>query len=126
MIALDTSSFAAYLSGGAGPDVDLVDQCLETRRAVLPPVVLAELLSEPTLKESVAEALLEMPTLAVVDGYWERTGRLRAKVLAAGRRSRLADALIAQSCMDHQVPLVARDHDFAAFEAAGLRLVSVG
>jgi hypothetical protein len=58
-----------------------------------------------------------------VDGYWERAGLLRAKVLARRRRARLADTLIAQSCLDHDVELIARDRDFGPFaELAGLRL----
>ena len=57
-------------------------------------------------------------------GYWQRAGELRAKVLAKRRKARLGDALIAQSCIDHGIPLLTRDRDFRAFaEAAGLDLV---
>jgi predicted nucleic acid-binding protein len=39
----------------------------------------------------------------------------------AKRLARLADALIAQLCLDHGVHLITRDRDFRAFaEAAGL------
>jgi len=49
-------------------------------------------------------------------------GQQRSKVLA--RRRRLGDAVIAQSCIDGDVPLLTRDRDFKAFaEAAGLDLV---
>jgi predicted nucleic acid-binding protein len=42
-------------------------------------------------------------------------------VLAKGRKARLGDALIAQSCIDGGVALVTRDRDFRAFaDAAGL------
>jgi len=52
-------------------------------------------------------------------------GELRSKILAKGRRARLGDALIAQSCVDHGVPLLTRDRDFRAFaETAGLNLAS--
>lgn len=47
MIAIDTSSLIAYLSGHAGLDVEATGLALEHRQAVLPPVVLSELLSEP-------------------------------------------------------------------------------
>jgi len=61
--------------------------------------------------------------LGIEAGYWNRAGELRAKVLAKGRRARLGDALIAQSCVDHGVPLLTRDRDFRAFaETAGLDL----
>jgi predicted nucleic acid-binding protein len=37
----------------------------------------------------------------------------------------LADTLIAQACLDHEVPLVTRDPDFRHFRTAGLRLPPV-
>ena len=50
--------------------------------------------------------------------------QLRAKVLAKRHKARLGDALIAQSCIDHGIPLLTRDRDFRAFaDAAGLDLV---
>lgn len=49
---------------------------------------------------------------------------MRAKVLAKRRKARLADALIAQGCIDHGVPLITRDRDLRAFaEAANLNVV---
>ena len=45
----------------------------------------------------------------------ERVGALRADVIARGRKARLTDALIAQSCLDHEVPLITRDADFRNF-----------
>ncbi len=65
-----------------------------------------------------------MPLLETSEGYWARAGRLRARVLAKRRTARLGDALIAQSCADHRVPLITRDRDFMAFaETARLDLV---
>jgi predicted nucleic acid-binding protein len=56
-------------------------------------------------------------------GFWERTGLLRSKILKRGLRGRLADTLIAQSCIDHGVPLLTRDRDFRHFAKYGaLRL----
>jgi predicted nucleic acid-binding protein len=53
--------------------------------------------------------------LEIGEGYWERAGRLRARVLGAGRRARLADTLIAQACLDRDVPLVTHDSDCRHF-----------
>lgn len=123
MIALDSSSLIAYLGGERGADVDAVDLALEQRQGVLPPVVLAEMLSERRLPLRVREVLLHLPLLDVGQGYWERAGLLRSLVLQGGRRAPLADALIAQSCLDHDAPLVTRDADFSGFaRLAGLRL----
>jgi predicted nucleic acid-binding protein len=37
--------------------------------------------------------------------------------LAKGLKARLADTLIAQSCLDHGVPLITHDTDFRHFAA---------
>jgi predicted nucleic acid-binding protein len=124
MIALDSSSLIAFLEGTGGDDSDLVEQSLADRQACLPPVVLTEILSDPKLPKPVEELLLQLPRLQVLAGYWERAGSLRAAVLRLKRRARLADALIAQSCIDHDVGLVTRDADFRHFvRPAGLRLL---
>lgn len=124
MIALDTSSLVHYLGGSTGGDVEAVDLALAQSQACLPPVVLSEILSDPELPRPLEEALLRIPTLDVQPGYWERAGRLRAQILASGHKARLADTLIAQTCLDHDVPLITRDRDFRHFAGAGLRLVS--
>jgi hypothetical protein len=124
VIAADTSTWVAYLEGGAGEDVQLLDRALEERQVVMAPVVLTELLSDPKLPSDVAKTLLEIPLIEVESEYWQRAGALRAKVLAKRRRARLGDALIAQTCLDRGIRLVTRDKDFRAFaEAAGLDLV---
>lgn len=126
MIAVDTSSFLAYLSGAEGPDVEATGVALEQRQAALPPVVLSELLSDPELTRQVADLFLQLPLLEVTEGYWQRAGLLRARLIAGGRRAPLADTLIAQSCLDHEVPLVTRDAEFRQFRRfGGLRLLVV-
>jgi predicted nucleic acid-binding protein len=115
MLALDTSSVIAYLAGDSGGDVEAVESALRFKQAVLPPIVLCELLSDPELPESVARTISDFPVLEIKEGFWERAGLLRAKVIAQGRKARLADALIAQVCLDHDLPLVTRDTDFHNF-----------
>ena len=115
MIALDTSSLVAYLDGASGKDVRAVDLALEHEQAVLPPVVLCELLSAPRLPRRARTLFEQLPLLDILDGYWERAGLLRARVLAKGHTARVADALIAQTCLDHDVPLISRDRDFRHF-----------
>lgn len=125
MIAIDTSSWIAFFSPGepAGDDTALVESALADHQACLPPVVLTELLSAPALSDAVASRLLELPLLSLSPGFWERAGRLRAKLVARAHRARLADTLIAQTCLDHDVRLVTRDDDFRHFaRLGGLRL----
>lgn len=102
----------------------MLDQALNDRIAVLPPPVLAEILSEPTQDHEAEVFILGLPLLEIRDGYWERVGRLRSSVLARGLKARLADALIAQVCLDHGIALVTRDHDFRHFTGAGLVLLA--
>jgi predicted nucleic acid-binding protein len=108
-----------------GPDAEATGLVLGHQQAVLPPVVLAELLSDRHLRSAVRELFLGLPLLEIMDGYWERVGLLRARLLARGRKVPLADTLIAQSCLDHDVELVTRDADFEhGIRAVGLRLFS--
>jgi predicted nucleic acid-binding protein len=124
MIAADTNTWIAFLQGTAGEDTDLLDRALDDRQIVMAPVVLTELLSDAELPAAIARTISDVPLIRVVPGHWERAGRLRAKVLARGRKARLGDALIAQSCIDAGVALITRDRDFRTFaETAGLDLV---
>lgn len=124
MIAVDTSSMIAFLEGVAGDDADLVQSALDHQQLVLPPVVLTELLSDPGLPANVRTLLTALPQLEVEPGFWERAGLLRASILKRRLKARVADALIAQSCLDRSVPLVTRDKDFRHFaRAAGLALL---
>jgi predicted nucleic acid-binding protein len=124
MIAADTSTWVAFLEGRAGEDTQLLDKALEDRQVVMVPVVLTELLSDPKLPAGVAETLSEVPLIEIEDGYWQRAGVLRSRVLAKRRKARMGDALIAQTCIDGGIPLLTRDRDFRAFAgAAGLDLV---
>jgi predicted nucleic acid-binding protein len=124
MIAIDSSSLIAYLAGEEGEDIDAVEMALGSKQAMLPPVVLCELLSDPELPVQASRTLKGFPMLPVIDGFWERVGLLRAKVIRRGLKARLADTLIAQSCLDHELPLITRDQDFRHFaRAANLKLL---
>jgi len=125
MIAADSSSLIAYLSGATGDDVDAIDRALGDQQLCLPPVVLTELFSDPKLPPQLAALLRQIPLLEPAHGFWERAGRLRAKVIARKRRARLADTLIAQSCLDNDLALITRDVDFGAFvEIADLKILA--
>lgn len=119
MIAADTSSVVAYLAGEAGADIEAVDLALGHGHLVLPCVALTELLSAPQLPVALSRILRDVPRLDPPEGFWERAGALRRKVLGRGRRARLADTLVAQLCIDHQVSLITRDTDFRHFVQAG-------
>lgn len=119
MIAAGTNTRIAYFEGESGADVDALDRALADKQSLMPPVVLTELLSDPEIDPTVAEALCGVPLIETHDWYWQRAGELRAKVHARGRKARLGDVLIAQSCIDNGVALLTRDRDFRAFVASG-------
>jgi predicted nucleic acid-binding protein len=124
MIAADTSSMVAFLEGRDGGDTDLIQSALEQQQLALPPAVLTELLSDPALPRPVRRLLASLPLLEIEPGFWERAGLLRASILKQRKKARVADALVAQSCLDQSTPLVTRDRDFRQFAAAaGLPLL---
>ncbi len=112
-----------YISGEEGRDIVLVTTAIRSRRAALPPIVLTELLSEPALADATRKTLARTPLLPLRDGYWERAGELRASLRREGLKARVADCLVAQVCLDHDVPLITHDRDFRHFEKAGLVLL---
>jgi predicted nucleic acid-binding protein len=121
-VAIDSSSLIGYLNGRSGRDTSAIAKVLAVGDAVLPPLVVTELLSLPDITPDLVRLLGTFALLPISPGYWERAGRLRARVGASGRRARIADTLIAQSCVDHEVPLITADRDFRHFTAFGLRL----
>jgi predicted nucleic acid-binding protein len=127
MICADTSSLVALLGGKSGRDVDLVRQALSDRLLCVSPISVTELLSDPDPAPSLEELVTQIPRLEISPGYWERAGELRAKMFRRQFRPKIADTLIAQSCLDHDVPLVTRDRDFLSFQKfAGLRVLAIG
>ena len=123
MIAADTSSMIAFLQGEDGDDVELIQAALDHGQLALPPVVICELLSNPGLPKPARSLLAALPILQLEPGFWARAGALRASILKSKRKARVADALIAQSCLDQSAPLITRDKDFRHFaRTAGLPL----
>jgi hypothetical protein len=121
--AIDSSVTIAWLQGQVGEETERLDTLIRSGDAVLTPVTVTELLSGRRLLPEVAELLSQMPVVRTKRGYWERTGRLRSELLKRGRKAGLGDAFIAQACIDHDVPLLTCDRDFAAFaEFGGLKL----
>jgi len=124
MIAADSSTWVAFIEGENGSDIQLLAEALRDQQVLMPPAALSELLSDPKLPEEVESILAGIPLIEIEEGYWQRVGALRAKVLRKNRRARLGDALIAQSCLDRGIALITRDRDFRVFgDAAGLELL---
>jgi len=124
VICADTSSMVAYFQGEREQDVEFVDRALADHMLALAPVSITELLSNPNLTPKMEGFIFRIPQLEIKRGYWERVGNLRAKMFRHSFRHKLADSLIAQTCLDHAAPLITRDRDFLAFQkVAGLRIL---
>ena len=115
MIGVDTSSFVAFLNGEEAEDVDLVRQAIKDESLVMPPFVVTELFSAPNLSDEVRAVVLDLPQIPIGPGFWERAGEARARVLKAKKKARTLDTMIAVYCLDHGLPLIARDGDFRHF-----------
>lgn len=122
MVCADTNVWIAYLAGDDAPDVEALSLSLRFSRVRMAPPVLTELLSIPDIPESHRKALEELPQLHLSGGFWARAGQLRCDMIRNKRRPKLADTLIAQLCIDHQMPLLTRDRDFHSFIEHGLKL----
>lgn len=119
MIAADSSSVIAYFDGKAGNDVTLVQTALASADICLPPVVLAEILSDKRSHAALRRLVSQWPLLEILPEYWERAGWLRANLIDRGLKPKLPDTLIAQSCIDHSVALITRDSGFEHFARHG-------
>jgi predicted nucleic acid-binding protein len=123
VIGIDSSTWIAFVRGQSGIDVEMMDRALASGDMAFPPIVLTEILSEPSLPDHQRNIVLALPLLDITEGYWMRAAATRSKALAHCLRARLPDTLIAQSCIDHEVPLITRDRDFRHFaKHCGLRL----
>jgi predicted nucleic acid-binding protein len=115
LIAVDSSSAIAYLDGDTGPDVDRMDREMAIGALRLPPPVLTELLSRPRPHDPLHPLLDELPVLPLSEGFWQRVGEARALIYSKGLKAHLADAMVAQVCIDLDIPLITRDRDFRHF-----------
>jgi predicted nucleic acid-binding protein len=123
MIAADTSTLVAYFNGDDGSDVERLVAAMVSGDLALPPVVVTEILSDPVSAPRIETEIRNLTQLDITDDYWLRAGWTRRTVVSHGLKARLGDALIAQSCLDHDVALIARDRDLRHFaEHCGLRL----
>jgi predicted nucleic acid-binding protein len=122
MIIADTNVWIAYLEGGSGPDVAAFEVALADQVLRTAPVVIAELLSDPALSEETESQLASIPVLDLLPGFWLRAGKLRSRLLHDGMRPKLADTLIAQTCLDYEAVLLTRDVGFRSYGPYGLKL----
>ena len=119
MFAIDTSSLIAYFDGETGADVVLCTKFMANAKLFLPAPVIVEALSNPKTRHLVEPTLRKLKILDFKKDFWFRASALRAELLAKKFKANIADTLIAQSCIDHDMALITRDEDFRHFAKHG-------
>lgn len=122
-VVADTSIWIEFFAGR--PALTL-EQALRDAAVVVPPVVVAELLSG-TLRAkdrtAIEDLLREIPIHETPLEHWVRVGRLRADLRARGLSVSTPDAHVAQCALDLEAVLLTRDRVFARVaRLTGLRL----
>ena len=123
MICADTSVWVAFLNAETHEHVEKFREALDDNIVVMAPPVLSELISFPKLDQEDIELLSRLPIIELKKGYWQRVGQSRKSIIRQGLKARLADALIAQCCIDTKTPLLAIDQDFKHYIDLGLKLI---
>lgn len=125
MIAADSSTFIDMFRGRETAETRLLADVLRRKTFRLAPPVEAELLSFPGDQGDLMPLLARLKRLPITDGFWERVGSNRRLLLGRGVKAKLADALIAQCCIDSDAELIATDTDFRHFATwCGLKLAA--
>ncbi len=123
MIGADSSSIIAFFVGEESADTKAIKHAIESSELILPPIVVTELLSDPVISAKAELFILGLPVLEIHEGFWQRAAKTRRLLLGRRLKARLADAFIAQSCIDSHVPLITRDKDFRHYaKYCGLKL----
>lgn len=112
-IVADTSEWVEYFAGRAAP---LLDHALAAGVIVVPPIVVAELLSgvrNATDRGALEDLLGDLPLSAAAFDHWARVGGLRAALRANGVTISTPDAHVAQCALDLDAVLLSRDAVFS-------------
>jgi predicted nucleic acid-binding protein len=112
-IVVDTSVWIDYL---AGTDIPLLDDSLKQGAVMLPPVVVAELVSgahRPRELAALIGFLEELPLCDSLRDHWIRVGELRRCCREKGLSVSTPDAHVAQCALDADAQLLSRDRVFS-------------
>ena len=111
-VIVDSSALIAYLRGEPIP---LVDAASKDGTIVVPPLVVAELVTggeTPAERVAIGELLQESPLHPTPLAHWIAVGELRRTLRPAGLSVTIPDAHIAQCALDHDGVLLTRDAIF--------------
>ena len=112
-VVVDTSTWIEFLAGRKAPEFEAA---LAQGAVVLPPIVVAELVSGARSardRESILELLRDLPVHETPFEHWVRVGELRRRLIAKGEIISTPDAHVAQCALDRDDLLLSRDAVFA-------------
>lgn len=112
-VVADTSAWIEFLAGRAVP---ALEEGLAQGIVVLPPLVVAELVSGARRardRAAIADLLAEIPLHETPIAHWVRVGELRLRLRAKGLSVSTPDAHVAQCALDRDGLLVSQDGVFA-------------
>jgi len=112
-IVVDTSVWIDYLSGKNHP---VLDDALRHGFVLLPPVVLAELISgahRARERAVLIDFLSDLSLCETTRDHWVRVGELRLRCREKGFSVSTPDAHVAQCALDVDATLLSRDAVFA-------------
>ena len=112
-VVVDTSVWIDFFAGKKADELELA---LANGAAILPPIVVAELISGASSAEervAIGELLQEAPVHETPLDHWMRVGNLRATLARKGVAVSVPDAHVAQCALDRDAVLLTRDAIFA-------------
>jgi predicted nucleic acid-binding protein len=124
-VVVDTSVWIDYLEG---KDIPVLDDALKHGAVLLPPVVLAELISgahRPRERTALLDFLSDLPLCETDRSHWIHVGDLRRRCREKGLSISTPDAHVAQCALDADAILFSRDRIFLEVaHQANLRLAT--
>lgn len=122
-LVVDTSVWIDFFRGRSIP---LLEDALALGSVVLPPIVVAELVSgvrKPADRAALIDLLDDLPIHETPRDHWVRVGDLRRRLIEKGHEISTPDAHVAQCALDRDAPLLSSDRVFARITRhAALRL----
>lgn len=123
-VVVDTSAWIDFFAGG---DLPALADALAQGAVVLPPIVIAELVSgarRAADRRAIAGLVQELAIHETPPEHWVRVGTLRRELKDFGLNVSTPDAHVAQCALDRSALLLSRDLVFARIsELVPLKLI---
>ncbi|HUP65371.1 MAG TPA: PIN domain-containing protein [Thermoanaerobaculia bacterium] len=111
-VVVDASRWIDFFAGQGAEDVD---EALAQGAAILPPIVVAELMSgarTARARAAIGELLQDAPVHATPLEHWIEVGSLRQRLAQKGLRVTIPDAHVAQCALERDALLLTGDAVF--------------